>query len=84
MRPLRFCLVSAIASLLLCSLSLAQTSPDFVKAHDEALKFLMELVKIDTSNPPGNEVKAAEYIKGVLAAEGITARSMSRRRDAAT
>src|SRR5258708_35557635 len=48
-------------------------APDFAKAHDEALHFLTELVKIDTSNPPGNEVKAAEYIKSVLAGEGITA-----------
>jgi acetylornithine deacetylase/succinyl-diaminopimelate desuccinylase-like protein len=31
-------------------------------------------VKINTSNPPGNETKAAEYIKSVLAAEGISAR----------
>src|SRR5215471_15453651 len=51
--------------------AVAQTSPDFTKSGDEALKFLSELVKIDTSNPPGNETRAAEYIKGVLAAEGI-------------
>ena len=49
-----------------------QQSPDFTKAHDEAAKFLADLVKIDTSNPPGNETRAAEYIKGVLAAEGIS------------
>ena len=59
--------------LLLTGSTLAQVSPDFNKAHDEALKFLVELVKINTSNPPGNETKAAEYIKSVLAAEGISA-----------
>ena len=37
----------------------------------EAARFLVDLVKIDTSNPPGNEVKAANYIKGVLDKEGI-------------
>ena len=37
----------------------------------EAVRFLTDLVKIDTSNPPGNEVKAANYIKGVLDKEGI-------------
>lgn len=47
--------------------------PDFKKAHEEAQKFLTELIRIDTSNPPGNEARAAEYIKGVLAAEGIPA-----------
>ena len=28
---------------------------------------------MDTSNPPGNEIKAAEYIKKVLDGEGIPA-----------
>ena len=60
-------------ALLLGQLLPAQASPDFNKAHDEALKFLVDLVKIDTSNPPGNETRAAEYIKSVLAAEGIQA-----------
>jgi acetylornithine deacetylase/succinyl-diaminopimelate desuccinylase-like protein len=50
-----------------------QASPDFGAAQVEGAKFLGELVKIDTSNPPGNEVRAAEYIKSVLAAEGISA-----------
>ncbi|HET9164749.1 MAG TPA: M20/M25/M40 family metallo-hydrolase, partial [Candidatus Angelobacter sp.] len=59
--------------LLSSSLLVAQQSPDFTAAQAEAVKFLGELVKIDTSNPPGNETRAAEYIKGVLAAEGITA-----------
>src|SRR6476660_8525819 len=59
--------------LMLVGLSHAQAAPDFAAAQTEALKFLGELVKIDTSNPPGNETRAAEYIKGVLASEGITA-----------
>ncbi|HEV8183403.1 MAG TPA: M20/M25/M40 family metallo-hydrolase, partial [Candidatus Angelobacter sp.] len=58
--------------LILVGLSRAQ-APDFSAAQTEAVKFLGELVKIDTSNPPGNETRAAEYIKGALAAEGITA-----------
>jgi acetylornithine deacetylase/succinyl-diaminopimelate desuccinylase-like protein len=59
--------------LLITTCSFAQSTPDFEQAHDEALKFLVNLVKINTSNPPGNETQAAEYIKGVLAAEGIPA-----------
>src|SRR4051794_16947032 len=59
--------------LMLIGLSQAQAAPDFIQAQAEAVKFLGDLVKIDTSNPPGNETRAAEYIKGVLAAEGITA-----------
>ena len=40
-------------------------------ANSEAMTFLRDLVKIDTSNPPGNEIKAANYIKSVLDREGI-------------
>jgi acetylornithine deacetylase/succinyl-diaminopimelate desuccinylase-like protein len=64
------------SSLLLClgaGTASAQPGPNFTASRDEAVKYLSELVKIDTSNPPGNETRAAEYIKGVLAAEGIPA-----------
>ena len=63
------------AAVLVCSLSLCaqQKPPDFTAAQDEGIQFLGGLVKIDTSNPPGNEARAAEYIKNVLAAEGIQA-----------
>src|SRR5579859_2516815 len=60
---------------LFSKVSVGQAQPDFTAAQTEAVKFLGELVKIDTSNPPGNETRAAEYIKGVLAAEGITAQT---------
>jgi acetylornithine deacetylase/succinyl-diaminopimelate desuccinylase-like protein len=39
----------------------------------EAQDWLVELVKINTTNPPGNEQAAAKYIAGVLAKEGINA-----------
>jgi acetylornithine deacetylase/succinyl-diaminopimelate desuccinylase-like protein len=68
----RHILPAVIAVLILASLANAQAAPDFNKARDEAVKFLFELVKIDTSNPPGHEAQAAEYIKSVLAAEGIS------------
>lgn len=58
---------------LLCPPAFSQSVPDFTAAQAEAVKFLSDLVKIDTSNPPGNETRAAEYIKGILAADGIQA-----------
>ncbi|HWZ45907.1 MAG TPA: M20/M25/M40 family metallo-hydrolase [Candidatus Saccharimonadales bacterium] len=64
-----FLLIMALAGSVLAQ----QAAPDFGKAQQEALQFLTGLIKIDTSNPPGNETRAAEYIKGVLAAEGIPA-----------
>lgn len=39
----------------------------------EAQDWLVALVKINTTNPPGNEQAAAEYIAGILSKEGITA-----------
>ena len=46
-------------------------APDFSKTRDEAVQLLQSLIQIDTSNPPGNETVAAEYIKGLLDKEGI-------------
>src|SRR6516162_10056805 len=39
----------------------------------QAQEWLVELVKINTTNPPGNELAAAKYIAGVLAKDGINA-----------
>ena len=39
--------------------------------RDEVTHYLQDLVRIDTTNPPGNETKAAEYLAGVLKREGI-------------
>ena len=64
---------SSCLLLLIAGTAVAQSAPDFNASRDEAVKFLSGLVKIDTSNPPGNETRAAEYIKSVLEAEGIPA-----------
>jgi acetylornithine deacetylase/succinyl-diaminopimelate desuccinylase-like protein len=46
---------------------------DWEAAGEESINYLIDLVRIDTSNPPGNETEAANYIKAALAAEGIDA-----------
>ena len=46
-----------------------QTSWDQV--GDEAVNHLRELLRRDTRNPPGNEIRAAEYLRSVLDREGI-------------
>jgi acetylornithine deacetylase/succinyl-diaminopimelate desuccinylase-like protein len=46
--------------------------PDFVAARDEVVKILSDFVRIDTSNPPGNETKGADYLKSILEREGIS------------
>ena len=37
----------------------------------ETLRHFRALVQIDTSNPPGNEIRIVEYLEKVLAADGI-------------
>ena len=37
----------------------------------EAVGWLREYIQIDTTNPPGNERAAAEFLVGILSAEGI-------------
>ncbi|MFL5733054.1 MAG: M20/M25/M40 family metallo-hydrolase [Chloroflexia bacterium] len=44
---------------------------DWERAGEETVGFLRELLRMDTRNPPGNETMAAEYIRDVLAGEGI-------------
>jgi len=39
----------------------------------EARGWLINLLKINTTNPPGNEQQAAKYIAGILTKEGINA-----------
>ncbi|PYX39572.1 MAG: peptidase M20 [Acidobacteria bacterium] len=43
------------------------------QAQAEAARFLSELVRIDTQDPPGNESKVAHYLEGVLREAGIDA-----------
>lgn len=51
--------------------ALAAAEPDWTKAKREALEILVDLVKLDTSQPAGNEILAARYLKSRLDAEGI-------------
>ncbi|HEX6259977.1 MAG TPA: M20/M25/M40 family metallo-hydrolase [Woeseiaceae bacterium] len=39
--------------------------------EDEAVSWLQEYLRIDTTNPPGNETSAVEFIAKILDAEGI-------------
>ncbi|MCX7938662.1 MAG: hypothetical protein N2545_04400, partial [Thermoflexales bacterium] len=38
---------------------------------EATLRYLRDLIRLDTSNPPGNEIIAAEYLAGVLRGAGI-------------
>ena len=68
--------VSTLLLLLLLNSAGAQQSylVDWDGVGREAVDHLVELVKIRSVNPPGNETEVAEYVKAVLAAEGIESR----------
>ena len=57
----------AIAVLVLAAEPVGAQSPD------EATRLLQEYVRIDTSNPPGDTRKAADFLAAILAREGISA-----------
>ena len=44
---------------------------DWQKIQSEAVEHLRSLVRVDTTNPPGNERPAAEYIAGVCEKAGL-------------
>jgi acetylornithine deacetylase/succinyl-diaminopimelate desuccinylase-like protein len=66
--PRRFLVLTA-AVLALTGSTHGQTPNAALEA--ETLKHFQALVQADTSSPPGNEIRAVEYLKKVLDAEGI-------------
>jgi acetylornithine deacetylase/succinyl-diaminopimelate desuccinylase-like protein len=53
----------------------ASSSPsgaqDLSQLESDAINWLQQLIRINTTNPPGNELVAAKYIAGILDKEGI-------------
>lgn len=50
---------------------------DWEKTAAETTTHFDALLRIDTSNPPGNETTAAEYLQGVLEREGIAVKLLA-------
>ncbi len=44
---------------------------DLRSLQDEAVRWLQEYIRIDTINPPGNEIRGAEFFARIFDAEGI-------------
>ena len=49
----------------------ADAAVDWKAVEDEAVALLSRYIQIDTTNPPGNEIKAAEFFKEIFEREGI-------------
>jgi acetylornithine deacetylase/succinyl-diaminopimelate desuccinylase-like protein len=67
--PARGALLTRLFFALLLAISPAAAQT----AGDLAATYLRDLIRLDTSNPPGNETRAATYLKQVADREGIPA-----------
>src|ERR1700674_3291130 len=68
----------AVLSVVLASAAMAQVpTVDWKAQQAETLRHYRALVQIDTSNPPGNETVAVNYLKGVFDAEGIPVKTFA-------
>ena len=75
MLRLRFLLLTL---LLIGSHAYSQVSePDWAAVEEETLRHFRALLQFDTSDPPGRELPAAEYLRDVLEAEGIAVEMLS-------
>jgi acetylornithine deacetylase/succinyl-diaminopimelate desuccinylase-like protein len=71
------CRIAGLCLFLLAWVSPALTTDrypiDWASVNAETLGHFQALVRLDTSNPPGNETRAAEYVSKVFHKEGIPA-----------
>lgn len=58
--------------LIACSIAaLSAFAQDWSGVQSETVEHFVNILKLDTTSPPGNETIAAEYLKKILDAEGI-------------
>jgi acetylornithine deacetylase/succinyl-diaminopimelate desuccinylase-like protein len=55
-----------------CRAQTTSAQPDLTKLAGEAQSWLADMIRINTSNPPGNEMAVAKYVSGILQKEGIS------------
>src|SRR3954471_18495099 len=54
-----------------CIFAAAAMAEDNRSLPDRARQYTIDLIRLDTTNPPGNETRVAEYLKEVAEAQGI-------------
>jgi len=74
MRFLLLILVIGSTSLL----AQAPAQPNWTAMDVETLKHFQAIIKMDSTDPPGNEKPVADYLKQVLEAEGIPVQVFSK------
>jgi acetylornithine deacetylase/succinyl-diaminopimelate desuccinylase-like protein len=64
-------LLPGIGLAVLTALPLAAQQPDLTALQDEAVTYLQEYLRVDTRNPPGNEILGARFFAEIFDREGI-------------
>ena len=80
MRHISLATASIVLALAAATPARAQQSPrqpNWADVERETLEHFQALLRIDTRNPPGNERRAAEYLKAVFDREGIPAQILA-------
>jgi acetylornithine deacetylase/succinyl-diaminopimelate desuccinylase-like protein len=70
-RTLSALTVVFLASVLSIPRSIAAQGIDWVKVGEDATRLLQDYVRIDTSNPPGDTRKSADFLAAIFEREGI-------------
>jgi acetylornithine deacetylase/succinyl-diaminopimelate desuccinylase-like protein len=69
------CLLGVGVTIAMAAAAFAQprpvAAPDWTRVQAETLEHFQAILRIDTSNPPGNETRLVDYLSQVLTREGI-------------
>jgi acetylornithine deacetylase/succinyl-diaminopimelate desuccinylase-like protein len=63
--------MAALAVALAPATAGTQTPPDWKAVEAEAIRTIQSYIRIDTSNPPGEVTKAADFLVAILEREGV-------------
>lgn len=70
----RIPLLCAIFHVVVCATVFSAEPVSWGPVEEEAVALLRRYIQIDTTNPPGNEIKAAQFFKQIFDREGIETR----------
>ncbi len=77
-RTIRLAIVLLVLPILFSSFAMTQSAqPDWAKLEEETMRHFQAILRLDTSNPPGNEGIAVDYLKSVLEREGIETKTFA-------
>ena len=66
-----FTLIASLSLVGALTANAATKQPDWAKVEAETLEHFQALLRLDTSNPPGNETRVTDYLRQILEKEGF-------------